>query len=490
MATLNLLGVDLGASGGRAMLGRFDGDRVALEELHRFPNEPVRLPGGLHWDAPRLFRETLRGIETAAGRGVALDAVAVDTWGVDYGLLDARGSLLGLPFHYRDERVAGMVAQVRARIEPDALYAVTGCQTLPLNTLYQLLAEQASPAFDRAATLLLLPDLLAYWLSGEIAAERTIASTTQLFDPRSGDWATEMLARLGIPSLLFPAIQPPGTLRGGLRDELAAETGAPVGLPVVATASHDTASAFAAQTSGPGTLVISSGTWSLVGIEAATPIVTPAARAANFTNEAGVAGTTRFLRNVAGMWLIQECRRAWAQAGQPHGYDALAAMAEAAPAFGPLIDPDDPAFAAPGDMPARIRAFCERSGQAAPTTPGATVRCALESLTLAYRRVRDLTERVTGQPIARLHIIGGGSRSALHCRLAADATGLPVLAGPEEATALGNVLVQAMALGAVGSLPELRDVIRRSFAPVAYPPGGDRARWDAAYERYLALIGG
>lgn len=488
-ASLALLGIDLGAESGRAMLGRFDGERMALDELARFPNEPLTREGHLRWDVGRLERGIVEALRAATARGIALDALALDTWGVDYGRLDARGNVIDLPFHYRDTRTIGMVRRAGELVDREWLYARTGCQTLVLNTLYQLLADQVAGALAETRTILLMPDLLAYRLTGERAAEQTIASTTQLYDPVTQTWAFDVIEALGLPSGIFPSLQPPGARRGALLPEIAAETGVRPGLPVIAVGSHDTASAFAAVTSGSDSLVVSSGTWSLVGIETPAPILTEAAREANFTNEAGVFGTTRFLRNMGGMWPIQECRRTWRAEGKSRSYDELGRLAAAAPPLRALIHPSDPTFVAPGEMPARIAAYCARTGQPAPETPGQFVRAVLESLAIAYRWMVAETERVSGRRIARLHIIGGGSRSALHCQLAADATGLPVLAGPAEATALGNVMMQAYALCAVGSLAEMRAVIARSFAPIRYEPTDDRAIWDDAYRRFQDLTG-
>lgn len=481
------LAIDLGAESGRAMLGRFDGERVTLDELHRFPNEPVRLPSGLHWDAPRLYREIVRALEMAATHGIPLAGVAVDTWGVDFGLLDRTGALVGLPFHYRDPRVTGMIDRGLQRIDPVTFYAETGCQTIAHNTAFQLLAFEDSPLIEVAESMLMMPDLMSYWLSGEVASEATIASTSQLYNPVISDWAYPVIERLGLPRRLFSRIEQPGTIRGQLRAPLASETGIDAATPVVTIASHDTASAFAAVNSGPNSLVVSSGTWSLVGVEMNAPIVTEAARAANFTNEAGIAGTTRFLRNVAGMWLVQECRRTWAQDGQDFDYGALVELAGAARPFLAVIDPNDAHFYSPGQMPERIRDYCQATGQACPTSPGEFVRTALEGLALTYRRLVERIQLVTGRPIETIHIVGGGSRNRLHCQLAADATGLPVLAGPVETTALGNVMTQALALGAVGSLAELREVIARSFIPERFIPAPDRSRWDAAYARFIEI---
>lgn len=485
MTTANHLAIDFGAESGRGVLGRFDGERVALQEVHRFPNDPVRLPDGLHWDALRLFAETTTALGKAAtatdGR---LASVGVDAWGVDYGLLDRDGALLGAPYHYRDPRTTGMVDLAARLVPPAELYGVTGIQTMPINTLYQLLAARAAPALSVAETLLLIPDLLGYWLSGERRAEATVASTSQLYDAVRGDWAYGLIERLGLPARLFPAIVAPGSDLGRLLPAVAEDAGLPR-LPVVAVASHDTASAVAAvPAEGGDWAYISSGTWSLVGVELPGPVLTPGAMAANFTNEAGLGGTVRFLKNVMGLWLVQECRRAWARAGADHDYADLVALAAAAPPFGSVIDPDDPSLLSHGDMPARIRALCVAGGQAAPDGPGAVVRCALESLALKYRGVLDRLEAVAGRRIAVVHVVGGGARNALLCRMTADATGRTVLGGPVEATALGNVLVQALARGHLGSPAEIRAVVRRSVAVERYDPNpADAPRWDEAHDR-------
>jgi rhamnulokinase len=462
--------IDLGAESGRVVHGRFDGERVALEVAHRFANRPVRLPDGLHWNLLALFTEALEGLRALDVRGVG-----VDTWGVDYALLDGRGRVLGLPFHYRDDRTAGTVARAHQRVPREDLYAVTGIQTMPINTVFQLLADARTPAAERIA---LVPDLFAYWLCGELANEVTNASTTGLLDARSGTWARELIARLGLPPAPF-AGEPvePGTRLG----PMIAHHG--VAGDVHAVASHDTASAFvAAPIRSPRAAILSSGTWSLLGLELDAPVLTDRAREYNLTNERGVDGTTRLLRNVMGLWIVQECRRVW---GDPP-YDELLAAAAEARADVPLFDPDDERFLAPGDMPARIAAACSEAGRPAPEGRGEIVRSALVSLACKYRLVLERLERAAGVEVEVVHVIGGGARNELLCRLTADLLARPVLAGPVEATALGNVLVQARAAGELGSLADMRAVAAQSAEPAVYEPSADPA---ATYERFLAVTG-
>ncbi|WP_248966044.1 rhamnulokinase [Sphaerisporangium perillae] len=462
---------------------------VELREVHRFPNRPVRAGGTLHWDILALYQGVLDGL----GEAGPVDSVGIDAWAVDYGLLDSAGRLLGNPVHYRDERTAGVMERVAAEVGAASLYEVSGLQFLPFNTVYQLLADRAS--LERAATLLMIPDLLTYWLTGSIGAEVTNASTTGLYDVRSGDWARPLMGRLGIPDTIFPALRPPGSPAGVLRAEVMAEIGAgeagdggtPAagasgrrasgGVPVIAVASHDTASAVAAvPATGPRFAYISSGTWSLVGVELPAPVLTEESREANFTNEGGLDGTTRYLRNVMGLWILQECLRAW---GAPDLAGLLAAAGRARP-FAALIDPDDPLFLPPGDMPGRIAAYCERTGQRPPAGPAETVRCVLESLALAYRRALGDAVRLSGHDVKVVHIVGGGARNAMLCQMTADATGLPVQAGPVEAAALGNALVQARAHGLV---TDIRELVRRSEPITSYEPAGDPALWSAAAGR-------
>ena len=448
--------------------------------------------GTLYWDILGLHRGMLDGLGAAA-RSFDLASAGIDAWGVDYGLLDAGGALLGNPVHYRDSRTAGVVDDVLARVPAADLYAVTGVQQLPINTIYQLAAEARTRQLATARTLLLIPDLLAYWLTGEIGAEVTNASTTQLYDTRAGDWAWDLIGRAGLPAGLFPALRRPGTVIGTMRPELAAEPGLsglgpgrPGGpLPVIAVGSHDTASAVAAvPAGGPGFAYISCGTWSLVGVELDRPVLTEAGRAANFTNETGVDGTIRYLRNVMGLWLLQESVRAWAGTGQPSDLAVLLEQAAQVPPLQVVVDPDDPAFLPPGDMPARIGAAARRTGQRPPAGPPAVVRCILDSLALAYRaRLREVQE-LSGRAVDTVHVVGGGVRNALLMQLTADACGLPVVAGPAEAAALGNILVQARTLGAApADLRGMRALLRATQPLTRFEPSGRAAAWDAAAAR-------
>lgn len=485
------LAFDLGAESGRAVLGWLDDNHLRLEEVHRFANGSVRVGDSLHWDVLRLWNEMQHGLALAAAKaGDRLAGLAVDTWGVDFGLLAADDSLLGNPYHYRDPRTDGMLEAAFEIVPREEIYQATGIQFMQLNTLYQLLAmaRAHAPALERARHLLLMPDLFNFWLSGVKANEFTDATTTQCLDPRASTWATGLLERLGIPTALFGDIVQPGTALGSLRPSVAADAHcSPV--TVIATASHDTASAVAAVPATTADYVyISSGTWSLLGIESPQPVISEASLRANLTNEGGVNGTIRLLKNIMGMWLVQECRRAWAALGKTYNYDDLTALAEASPAFGPLINPSDARYLAPGDMPARIQAACRESGQPVPETPGALVRCALESLALEYRRVIDLIEALVGRPMPVVHIVGGGSRNRLLNQLTANATGRPVVAGPVEATATGNILVQAVATGQLASVQEGRALVRRIAETTTYEPR-DAARWDEAYGRYLGLVG-
>jgi rhamnulokinase len=464
--------VDLGASSGRVMTARIGDGLLDLTEVRRFPNQPVRAGGTLHWDILSLYRNALEGLRAAG----PLTSVGIDSWAVDYGLLDASGSLLGNPVHYRDGRTDEIMREVRAHLPDEVLYELTGLQFLPFNTVYQLVAAARNGGLDRAETLLLIPDLLAYWLTGSAGAELTNASTTALFDVRSRTWSTALMERLAIPAGLFPALREPGTPAG----TMLAETGLPTGLPVTAVASHDTASAVAAvPASGDRFAYISCGTWSLVGVELPTPVLTAASRAANFTNEAGVDGTTRYLRNVMGLWLLQESLRAWGSPSLPELLDAAAAL----PPFRALVNPDAAQFLPPGDMPARIAAYCRRTGQQEPAGEAATVRCILDSLALGHRAALRQAAALSGREPEVVHLVGGGSRNALLCQLTADACGLPVVAGPVEATALGNVLVQARAFGVVKDLAEMRGLVAATQRLRRYEPCGDDTAWAGAAER-------
>jgi rhamnulokinase len=473
---LQLAAVDLGASSGRVMLGRVGSDQLELQEVHRFWNGPVRLGQTLHWDVLGLYRETLAGL-TKTGR---VDGIGIDSWAVDYGLLDANGALIGNPVHYRDARTTGVMEQVLESVPADELYAVTGLQQLPFNTLYQLVAESAE-RLSAAETLLMIPDLLGYWLTGRIGAEATNASTTQLYDVRARRWSDELAVRVGVPAGLLPSLREPGDVVGQLLPAVAEETGLSPETPVIAVGSHDTASSVVAVPAGDERFAyISSGTWSLVGLELPEPVLTEEARLANFTNEGGVDGRIRFLRNVMGLWLLQECLRTW---GSPD-LRGLLREAAAAPAYGALVDPDDPMFLAPGNMPERIDAYCRRSGVEPPGGRSAVVRCILESLALAYRRTLAEAQRIADHPVDVVHVIGGGSQNELLCQLTADACGLPVLAGPVEASALGNVLVQARALGVpLADLDAMRALVRSTHELRRYEPQGKPADWAAAEAR-------
>ncbi|WP_410813743.1 rhamnulokinase [Micromonospora sp. 067-2] len=465
--------VDVGASSGRVMVASVGDGRLELAEAHRFRNEPVRVTGTLHWDVLALHRGVLDGLRAAG----PVASIGVDTWAVDYGLLDATGALLGNPVHYRDGRTDGVGDRVAKQLGQERLYGTTGLQHLPFNTLYQLVAAAGTPQLEMAYRLLLIPDLLAYWLTGEIGAEVTNASTTQLYDLRSRTWATDLMAEAGIRSDLFPPLREPGSRIGPVLPDLAL----PGDPTVVAVGSHDTASAVVGVPAvGEHFAYISCGTWSLVGVELDAPVLTEQSRLANFTNESGVDGTIRFLRNVMGLWPLQESLRSWGITDLP----ALLGQAAREPAFRSVVDPDDPAFLPPGDMPARIAEACRRTGEPVPATPAATVRCILDSLALAHRRAVRAAQQLAGRHVDAVHVVGGGARNELLCQLTADACGLPVLAGPVEATALGNVLVQARALGVVGGdLAALRAVLRETQQVVRYEPRATGTTWRAAARR-------
>ncbi|NUO60826.1 MAG: rhamnulokinase [Hamadaea sp.] len=464
--------VDLGAASGRVMTAVVGDDTLRLAEAARFPNEPVRAGGTLHWDVLRLYQGVLDGLRAAG----PVDSIGVDSWAVDYGLLDADGRLLGNPVHYRDARTDGVVGQVLGRVPAERLYATTGLQLQPFNTVFQLMAARDTAQFAAAKTLLLIPDLLGYWLTGEIGAERTNASTTQLLDVHTGRWSTELAESLGLPTAILPPLRDPGTPVGVL------DPGLGLGpIPVTAVGSHDTASAVVGvPAAGENFAYISCGTWSLVGVELSAPVLTADSRQANFTNEAGVDGTVRYLRNVMGLWLLQESLRTW---GESELGDLLR-QAAGVPGLRAVVDAGDAVFLPPGDMPGRIAAECVRLGQRPPDSPAETVRCILDSLALAHRAAVLDAQRLSGQAVDVVHVVGGGARNELLCQLTADACGLPVLAGPVEATALGNVLVQARAVrGGTAGLAELRQLIRQTQPVRRYEPRGAAARWREAAAR-------
>ncbi|MBL1068097.1 rhamnulokinase [Streptomyces sp. 7-21] len=469
------------------MLGRAGPGTLSLREVHRFPNEPVRAGGTLYWDVLALYRGVLEGLRRA-GRETGAEGLAgigIDSWAVDYGLLDATGALLGNPVHYRDGRTEGAAEAVAAVVPPEELYQATGLQFLPFNTVYQLTAARGTPQLAAAERLLLIPDLMAYWLTGEQGTELTNASTTQLVDPRTRDWHRELAQRLGIDLGLFAPLRRPGDPAGVLTPETVAATGLPGPVPVTAVGSHDTASAVAAvPAAGEAFAYIATGTWSLAGLELPEPVLTEESRRANFTNELGVDGTVRYLRNIMGLWLLQECLRHWEAEGEPRELGALLAEAAGAEPLRSVVDAGDPEFLAPGGMPQRLARACRRTGQPEPRTAAETVRCVLDSLALAHRRaVRDAV-RLSGRAVETVHVVGGGCHNELLCQLTADACGLPVVAGPAEAAALGNVLVQARAAGAVsGGLAELRKLLRATQPLRRHEPAGDQSAWDRAAAR-------
>ncbi|WP_055566572.1 rhamnulokinase [Streptomyces atriruber] len=471
--------VDLGASSGRVMVGRVGPDSLDMEEVHRFPNTPVRTGPTLHWDILALYAGVLEGLR-AAGQ---VASVGIDSWAVDYGLLDADGALLGNPVHYRDRRTEGIAEQVWSRVPAPELYGATGLQYAPFNTLFQLVAARGTPQFAAARHAVLVPDLIAYWLTGDLGTELTNASTTQLLDPRTGKWAHEVAGRVGVDLDLFPALRRPGDPAGLLLPHVLEETGLRGPVPVTAVASHDTASAVAAVPAAADAdfAYLCTGTWSLAGLELDAPVLTEESRKANFTNELGIDGTVRYLRNIMGLWLLQECLRAWRR---PDPVGLLAAAADAEP-LRSVVDAGAPEFLAPGRMPDRIAEACRALGQPAPSTPAETTRCVLDSLALAHRRAVEDAQRLAGRSVDAVHLVGGGARNALLCQLTADACGLPLLAGPAEASALGNILVQARAHGLLADRAEARALVARTQAPTRYEPRGGSARWRAAEERLI-----
>ncbi|QQL44573.1 rhamnulokinase [Sulfuriroseicoccus oceanibius] len=483
------LAIDLGAGSGRLVAGKFDGAHLSLDEVHRFGNEGVEINGGSYWDTTRLFHDILDGLQIAAKRyGESLVSVATDTWGCDHALLDANGNLLGGHHQYRDPRSNGMQEAMSERIPLDQVYASTGIQPAFYNSSLHLLAERikGNPCFQIAHRLLFTPDLLAYWLSGVMANERSIASTSQLYNPLTRDWAWDVIDALELPRSIFGEIVRIGTVLGEITESVAARTGAPAKLKVVASAGHDTASAVAGLPMERGGLWLSSGTWSILGVESEKPVTTPDAFAAGLSNEGGVNRTTRLLHNVSGLWLIQECRRHWADNGDDLSYAEMADLAEAAPAHTAFIDPNDPSFATPGDMPQKIQAFCRNSSQPVPETKGEILRVATESLALKYRQVVESLRSVTGRTFAQLHAGGGGIQNELLMQSTANAIGIPVVSGPTEATSCGNIITQMVATGTIRDVTEGRGIVARSMETKTFTPDPEQS-WDAHYQRFLAI---
>jgi len=484
------LAVDLGAGSGRVIAAKTDFEKLWLEEVHRFDNPGTDLPGGSFWNTVGLYRDVIEGIRRAVdAHGDRIVSIGIDTWGCDHGLLDAKGRLLGLCHQYRDPRHEGMPAAMHERMPEVDIYAHTGIRTNFYNSSLHLLAEKLidSPALADAARLLFTPDLLAYWLCDEQAVERTIASTSQLFDPKANDWAWPVIDALGLPRRIFGKVVPPGTVLGPIRDEVAEAIGIK-DIPVVASATHDTASAVAGiPMEGADKLWLSSGTWSIMGLELETPITTPEAFEAGFCNELGVNGTVRFLKNISGLWLIQECKRQWAIEGDDLDYAALAELAEEAEPFTSFIDPDDPVFASPGDMPQKIQDFCRRTGQAVPEKRGRILRVATESIALKYRSVFERACTLAGKRFERLHAGGGGIQNQLLSQATADALGIEVVAGPVEATSCGNLITQMVATGHLPDFAAGRRLIRDSFEFTTYSPR-DTGAWEAAYQRFCEVV--
>jgi rhamnulokinase len=520
------LAVDLGASSGRVLAGLFDGRDLDLEEVHRFSNGPVSVNGRLYWRTFELWANILVGLREAHRRyGSTVVSVGVDTWGVDFGLLDRHGELLGAPIAYRDARTQGAFERAFAVVPREEIFAETGLQFMELNSLFQLLAakQTGSPPLDRAGKLLFMPDLFHWMLTGEAANELTIASTSQVYNPRTGGWSEKLIERFGLPREIFGRIVAPGTTLGPLLRQVTDETGLK-GVKVVLPGSHDTASAVlavpakhflapspsarrAGEGGGAGTrgvtsppaplrqgegsggetwCYISSGTWSLMGLETPSPVINDLCSQWNFTNEGGVSGTTRLLKNISGLWLVQECQRIWKSQGQDYNWEGLTRLAADAAPLRSVFNPDDSRLGAPSDMPAQIAWLCQESGEPAPTDHGQVIRAALESLALRYRQVLGYLEQLGGRSINQIHIVGGGTQNHLLCQMAADACGRPVLAGPIEATAIGNCMMQAIAAGDVADVAQARDVVRQSFDMVEYQPQADD-RWAEAAERFAKL---
>ncbi len=490
MSTKKILAFDLGAESGRGLIASFDGERIALDVLHRFPTGGIATLDTLHWDVLSLWREMLATLRKAEAEHGPLASVGVDTWGVDFALLGKDGELLGNPRHYRDPHTETIMDAAFAKVPKAEIFRQTGIQFMRFNTLFQILAlmRDRSPLLAMAETLLFIPDLFHYWMTGIKVNEYTDASTSQMIDPGTRTWARDLIRAFGIPEKILGTLVQPGTLLGPLRPSVAAEAGV-ASIPVIAPATHDTAAAVAAVPAhGDSWAYISSGTWSLMGVETKTPKTDESTLRVNFTNEGGVGGTIRLLKNIMGLWLVQECRRAWERGGVTYDYAALMKMAESATPFASIVNPDDASFILPHHMPLAIGDYCKKTGQSVPTEPGDVVRCALESLALRYRWVLERLEELVGKKLDTIHIVGGGCQNTLLCQLTADACDRVVVAGPVEATALGNVLVQAIGLGLLGSVAEGRAVVRRSFEVRTYEPQHPE-RWAEPYRRFLGMIG-
>ena len=487
--TLNVLAFDMGASSGRAILGRFDGKRINFEEIHRYSNDPVMIGDSLYWDVLRLFHEMKQGmLKCVTGGTGEIASMGIDTWGVDFGLLDSSGKLLGNPYHYRDSATEGMIEEACRIIPKREIYEQTGIQFMPFNTLYQLLALKInrSPLLEKAATMLFMPDLLRYFLTGEKSSEYTIASTSQMIDPKTGTWAQSMLDVLGIPQNILTGIIDAGTITGKLRDSIASELGMS-NIPVVAVAEHDTGSAVVSVPAQEGKFAyLSSGTWSLLGVESSAPVINDLTYRLDYTNEGGYRRMVRLLKNIMGLWIYQECKRAWDKTGEVTSFDELEEGASKSQPFLAFIDPDDHSFYSPGNMPEKIRDFCRKTGQSVPETRPQLVRCIMESLALKYRMALEGLEEIVGYSLPVLHIVGGGCKNTMLSQFTANAINRPVITGPVEATAVGNLMIQLIAHGEVKDLSEGRKIIKDSFPAREFLPA-DSSGWDGAYERFLKI---
>ncbi len=492
MAHTTYAAVDLGAESGRVVAGHFDGSKLTLEEIHRFANQPAQALGTLHWDVLRLWHEIQEGLAKLARSEAKVHSIGVDTWGVDFGLVDERGRLLGNPIHYRDKRHDGWMQKAIDLAGREMLFGVTGLQFMPFNTLFQLLAlrDQEPQVLASAQRLLFMPDLLHFWLSGQRACEYTIASTSQLLDARERSWSKPLIEHFELPPQVLGEVVQPGTSIGRLHSSVVRATGLSEDVQIVLPGSHDTASAVVAvpaggQAGGEDWAYLSSGTWSLMGLELPEPLIDERVQALNFTNEGGVGGSIRFLKNIAGLWLVQGVRRSLHQRGREFSYAELAQLAAQAPPLQVLVEPDDPGFSAPEDMVAAIQQYAAQTNQAQPQSEGALVRCCLESLALKYRWTFERLEELRGRPLQVLHIVGGGTQNELLCQLSADCLGRVVIAGPVEATAIGNLLTQALGAGELSSLGEVRAVVRASFEARRFEPNAAaKAAWDEAFGRF------
>jgi len=487
--TCKVLAFDFGASSGRAMLFTYDGTTLDIQEMHRFANDPVVVGENFYWDVLRLFHEIKIGILKTINAGHKdIMSIGFDTWGVDFGLFDEKGRLLGNPYHYRDGRTEGMLEKADAEVGKKYIFERTGIEFAFFNTLFQLMAMREDPMLASAKHLLFMPDIFNYFLTGEMKNEYTEASTSQLLNARDKDWDHELMDKMGIPSHIFKEIVHPGTIVGYLTDALCEELGCPK-IPIVAVGSHDTASAVASipVTEDYPYAFISSGTWALMGIELPEPEITDSTYKYSFTNEGSICGKIQFMKNIMGLWIVQECRRQWEREGKSFSFNDLEQAARSAAPFRSFINPDDPSFAPPGNMPRRIREFCEKTGQPVPQTEGEIIRCAMESLALKCRMVADALEDVQGKKLEAIHMLGGGIKDTMLCEFIACATKKKVAAGPVEATSTGNALIQLMSLGKVGNLTEARAIVKNSF-PIKYYESANSEAWDAAYESYKKIV--